>query len=144
MSLDHKWKNIFYVWELEKYSVEHKECLSNYAEVSTGSKISARTNILRTLRYCFPTSFFRYMKHSPSMRSAKISFLCGILEIKHFHLSTSSQIFPKFTRSSNISVREIIIWNSSYILWFPPTFSGTFNDYLFIQLLSKSLDCMKV
>ena len=129
------------MWELEKYSVEHKECLSNYAEVSTGSKISARTNILRTLRYCFPTSFFLVHETLSFHEKCQNQFLCGIFEIKHFHLSTSSQIFPKFTRSSNISVREIIIWNSSYILWFPPTFSGTVNDCV---LISKSLDCMEV
>ena len=103
-----KWKNIFYVWKLEKYSVKHKECLSNCVEISRGSKISARSNILRTLRYSFPTSSFWYMKHCPYMRSARISVVCGILKIKDFYLSTSSQIFSKTSRATNIPVRELI------------------------------------
>ena len=44
-------ENLFYVWELEKDSVEHKECLSVFAEISMGSKISVGTNILRTSGY---------------------------------------------------------------------------------------------
>ena len=41
-----------------KYSVEHKDCLPNCAEISRGNKISGGTNILRTLKYWFPTGFF--------------------------------------------------------------------------------------
>ena len=48
--LTHKRQNIFHVWNLEKYSVEHKECRSNCAEISGGTKISGETNILRTSR----------------------------------------------------------------------------------------------
>ena len=58
LSLDYKWKNLFYVWELEKYSVEHKEFLSNCAEIYRENKISAGANTLRTLRYLFPIGFF--------------------------------------------------------------------------------------
>ena len=58
LSLDHQWKNLFYVCELEKDSVEHREYLSNFAEISRGSKISARTNLLRTLTFWLTTRFF--------------------------------------------------------------------------------------
>ena len=57
--LTHKRQNIFHVWNLEKYSVEHKECRSNCAEISGGTKISGETNILRTSRYWIPTGYFR-------------------------------------------------------------------------------------
>ena len=49
--------NTFYVWDLEKYSVEDMECLWNCAEISRGSKISGGTNILRNLRHWLPTGF---------------------------------------------------------------------------------------
>ena len=58
LSLDHKWKNLHYAWQLEKYSVEHKESFSNCAETSRETKISGGTNILRTSGYCFPTGYF--------------------------------------------------------------------------------------
>ena len=41
-----------------KLSVKHKQRLSNYAEIAIRTKISGGTNILRTLRYWFPTGFF--------------------------------------------------------------------------------------
>ena len=50
--------NLFYVWDPENYSVEHKQYLSNCAKIATGTKISGGTNILGTSRYWFPTSFF--------------------------------------------------------------------------------------
>ena len=50
-------KNLFYEWDLENYSVEHKQCLSNCAEISRGTKISGGTNILRTLDIGFPLAF---------------------------------------------------------------------------------------
>ena len=43
--------------DLEIYSVEHKQCLSNWAEIARGTKISGKTNILRTSRYWLPTGF---------------------------------------------------------------------------------------
>ena len=58
LSLDHKCEKLFYIWDLEKYSVEHKECVSNCVEISRGTKISRGTNILRTLGLWFPTGFF--------------------------------------------------------------------------------------
>ena len=48
----------FYAWELEKSLVEHQECLSNCAEISSGTKISGGINILRTSGYWFATGFF--------------------------------------------------------------------------------------
>ena len=48
LSIDHKWKNPFYIKDLEKSSVELKECLSSYAEISIETKIAGGTNILRT------------------------------------------------------------------------------------------------
>ena len=58
LPLNHKCQNIFYVWGIEKYSVAHKESLSNCAEIYGGTKMSGGTNNLRTLRYWFPTGFF--------------------------------------------------------------------------------------
>ena len=51
-------KNLFYGWYHEKYSFEHQECLLTCAKISRRTKISGGTNILRTLRYWFPTAFF--------------------------------------------------------------------------------------
>ena len=48
----------FCLWELEEYSVEHEQCLSNCSEISEGTKISGGTNILGTPRYWFPDGFF--------------------------------------------------------------------------------------
>ena len=58
LSKDHKCQNLFYGWDVEKYSVQHKECLSNCEEISRGTQISGGTNFLRALRYWFPTGFF--------------------------------------------------------------------------------------
>ena len=44
--------------QLKKYSVEHKECLSNCAEISRENEISAGANILRTLIYLLTIGFF--------------------------------------------------------------------------------------
>ena len=57
LSLAHKCQNLFHVWDLENQSVEHKQCLSNCAEIARGTKISGATNILRTSGYWFPDSF---------------------------------------------------------------------------------------
>ena len=61
------WKNIL----LNIY----KECLSNCAEICRGTKISAGTNILRNLRYWFPTGFFD-KRNTVIPREAPKSVLC--------------------------------------------------------------------
>ena len=40
-----KCQNLFSLWDLENYSVEHKQCLSNFSERGWG------INILRNSRY---------------------------------------------------------------------------------------------
>ena len=57
LPVDHKWESFFYVWDLEKSSVELKECLTNCAEISRATKASREINMLRILRYWFATSF---------------------------------------------------------------------------------------
>ena len=50
--------NVFLLKDLENYSNKHKQHLPNCAEITTGTKISGGTNIVRTFTYWFPTSFF--------------------------------------------------------------------------------------
>ena len=33
LSLDHKCQNLFYVWDLEKYSVQHKYCAPQIVQI---------------------------------------------------------------------------------------------------------------
>ena len=75
MSLAHKWKNFFFIRDLEKSLVEHKEWFSNGAELSRGTKISGGTNILRTSGYWFPTGFFR-KQNAVLPREVPKSVLC--------------------------------------------------------------------
>ena len=64
LSLDHKWKNFFYVWELEKSSVEHEDCVSNCEEISRGTKISLGIMVpYYLLRY--PWKFPHNLKGNP-------------------------------------------------------------------------------
>ena len=56
--MDQKYQNLYYVCDLEKYSVEHKESLSNCREILRETKTLVGTNILRTLGLWFPTVFF--------------------------------------------------------------------------------------
>ena len=48
--MDQKYQNLYYVCDLEKYSVEDQESFLNCAEISRGTKISGGSNILRSLR----------------------------------------------------------------------------------------------
>ena len=50
--------NVFLLKDLENYSNKHKQHFPNCAEITTGTKISGETNIVRTFTYWFPTSFF--------------------------------------------------------------------------------------
>ena len=77
-------KNLFYVWDLENYSVEHKQCLSNCAEISRGTKISGRTNILRTSGYWFPTGFFRKRNTASALEVPKSALCVGSWKLNTF------------------------------------------------------------
>ena len=108
LSLDHKCQNLFYVWDLEKHSVEHKWCLSNCVHISRVTKISGATNILRASRYWFPTGFYsKWNTVLPqevpnsvlSVRSSKLNTFTEAVVLKSFQT---------FQWCTNISARELI------------------------------------
>ena len=55
--VDHKCESLFYVRDLEKSSVERRNCITICSEISRGTKASGETNMLRILRYWFATGF---------------------------------------------------------------------------------------
>ena len=94
--------------KLEHYSVEHKQCLSNCAEICGGSKISGWTNILRTWRYWFPSGVFSKWNTVLPQEAPKSVLCLGSWKLNTFIEAVVLKSFQKFQGSTNISARELI------------------------------------
>ena len=101
-------KKPFDVWGLERYSVEHRECLSNCAQISSWTKISGGTNILWTLGLWFPTGFFSKWNTVLPREVPKSVFCMGSWQLNTFTSALVLKSFEKIGGTTNISVREII------------------------------------
>ena len=72
------------------------------------------------------------MKHFPFTRSAKLSLFCEILDIKHFHLSTISQIFSKISREYGYIRKGIKVLELLTHILVDCYFSGKVNNCVLI------------
>ena len=92
-----------WVWDLENWSVEHKQCLSSFRRTN----VWRGTSILSTSRYWFLLVFLQN-KDCCRILSVKITLLCWIFQITWLYLRRSYLIFFRNKKGKLTSERELI------------------------------------